>query len=246
MADGKPVPKGCVYQARNTLNEKRYIGVSQRGVANRRSCHLSEARCNRGVVFAAALRKYGEDVFEWSVLFRSDDPSELFKMEQHFIREFRTKTPYGYNRTDGGEGRVGGLVSTATRLKMSLKMKGRILSEIHKKRLRKPKPPRTAEHAAKIAARTRGRKQAAEALAKITAANRAHNSDPIIRAKISKTLTGRKHGPMSEAQKEKLRQHFKGKKMPPASLNIAQTLRRPDEGESIRRKQRQRSVQQSD
>ncbi|MFZ1932815.1 MAG: NUMOD3 domain-containing DNA-binding protein [Thermoguttaceae bacterium] len=317
MPDSNSTPKGCVYQARNKLNGKSYIGKTNRILRLRKSGHFATVNAGSRCCFAGALRKYGREMFEWTILFCSDDAAELSRMERHFIRELNTKVPFGYNRTDGGDGAPGTAVSAETRAKMSVwqkgkrkfsdehkarisdankgrvitpemrakisaahkgrpnlarrgvpltadqrarisalqkgrrltkehrqhiarSLKGRIISEQHRQKLRKPKPPRTAEHAAKIAAKTRGRKQSTEALAKIVEANRKHNSDPTIRAKISKALLGKKHGPMSQEQKDKLRLIFKGKKKPPRSpehrANIAAARRGKKHSEATKAK----------
>ena len=63
---------GIIYGSRNIVNGKWYIGQTTVGLENRRRQHLSTARNNNchtyRCVFHDAIRKYGEDAFEWTVL----------------------------------------------------------------------------------------------------------------------------------------------------------------------------------
>ena len=60
---------GIIYGVRCTANQKWYIGQTTIGIEKRRYHHLRDTRnildyC----VFHAAIRKYGEDAFDWVVL----------------------------------------------------------------------------------------------------------------------------------------------------------------------------------
>ena len=60
---------GIIYGARNTVTEKWYIGQTTVGIEKRRRQHLIDARNNYDrYAFHAAIRKYGEDAFDWTVL----------------------------------------------------------------------------------------------------------------------------------------------------------------------------------
>jgi hypothetical protein len=52
-----------------------------------------------------AWRKYGDPVL--TILAETSDHTAAFLLEKHFIKTMNTKTPNGYNMTDGGEGIVG-------------------------------------------------------------------------------------------------------------------------------------------
>ena len=59
---------GIIYGVRCTVNEKWYIGQSV-NYKQRKHNHLNNARhISDGCIFHAAIRKYGEDAFEWVVL----------------------------------------------------------------------------------------------------------------------------------------------------------------------------------
>ena len=59
---------GIIYGVRCTANQKWYIGQSV-NYKQRKHNHLRYARHNRDrCAFHAAIRKYGEDAFDWTVL----------------------------------------------------------------------------------------------------------------------------------------------------------------------------------
>lgn len=94
-----------VYMASNTVNGKRYIGATSRGLAVRRSKHLSDAKAARPGcrVFNAAIRKYGADAFTWSILATISSHDDMMIEEVRLIREIAPE----YNITRGGNGVIG-------------------------------------------------------------------------------------------------------------------------------------------
>ena len=67
---------------------------------------MAHARYNHDrCVFHAAIRKYGEDAFDWTVMeegIKTHD--ELNEAEKYWIREKNSLIPNGYNMTIGGNG----------------------------------------------------------------------------------------------------------------------------------------------
>jgi hypothetical protein len=105
-----------VYRALNTRNGKAYVGFDSNW-PERKRYHLWAAKKNyerhKNVAFYDAIRKYGEDVFVWEVLYQSSDRDHtLSVMEPHFIAENRAFGD-GYNMTVGGEGTFGSKRGTA-------------------------------------------------------------------------------------------------------------------------------------
>lgn len=89
-----------VYQARNKRNGKRYIGVTSKGLRLRKSAHLRIAlRNGRGCPrFYAAIRKYGADSFEWSVLASFAIREFAYHHEFILVRDLKPE----YNAVAGG------------------------------------------------------------------------------------------------------------------------------------------------
>ncbi len=96
---------GCIYLATNTINGKQYVGQAQ-DIDKRKNGHKRDVRNGKGYVFHKALRKYGWDAFEWGVVFECQDKL-LNRWERYYIKRLNTKSPNGYNLTDGGEGTRG-------------------------------------------------------------------------------------------------------------------------------------------
>lgn len=97
---------GCIYLARCMVNGKGYVGKTTQLLEHRRDAHRRDAEKQSQFIFHRAIRKYGWDAFEWSILTEDDDDEWLFLMEQKWIKRLGTKTPNGYNMNDGGEGGV--------------------------------------------------------------------------------------------------------------------------------------------
>lgn len=106
-----------VYCATNKKNNKRYIGKTINGLEARKQGHIYTASKECETYFARAIRKYGAENFEWTVLEYHSSDKEAQKREAELIIEFQTQIPEnGYNITPGGNG--GSHRSIATRKKM--------------------------------------------------------------------------------------------------------------------------------
>lgn len=94
----------------------------------RRDSHQIESQQGSPTAFHRAIRKYGWKSFEWEVLKTCEDVEDLDPFERFFISRQKTKIPFGYNMTDGGEGGStfhGRKHSDETRLKISHINQGR-------------------------------------------------------------------------------------------------------------------------
>lgn len=106
-----------VYMAKNILTGDFYIGVDSYW-PKRKYHHQHLAKRGDGFHFHNALRKYGEDSFEWTILETVEDES-LYEKEKIWID---SKKPT-YNLTLGGEGRSGPM-KEETKKKIAEKLKG--------------------------------------------------------------------------------------------------------------------------
>jgi hypothetical protein len=110
--------------------------------------------------------------------------------EQHYIRRWGRQdanTGILRNRTDGGEGVLGKIISPATRIK---------LSDSHKGQSR----PHTPEQTAKIRSALLGQKRSPEQLAKLRAASAARYISPEARAKMGDANRGKTPSPEVRAK----------------------------------------------
>lgn len=145
-----------VYQARNLVNGKRYIGFTSRPLEVRARQHRSEARQGKGHIFHKAIRKYGPENFVFGLLADFDGDLEMAK-----LYEFEAISKYEpeYNLRGGGDG--GGPLHESTRRKISEAQKG------------VPAPQRSHAHTEetkrRISATNKGHPVSAETLAKMKA-----------------------------------------------------------------------------
>ena len=90
------------------INGKKYIGQTSKFYINDRWCqHKLSARNNHSGYLYNAIRKYGEDNFEFKVILKNIPIDKLNYYECLWIQKLNTKCPNGYNLTDGGEGMRG-------------------------------------------------------------------------------------------------------------------------------------------
>jgi group I intron endonuclease len=130
--------KIILYMATNTVNGKRYIGITKRGLKVRRQRHIWTAHSGYGSAFGAAIRKYGKDSFEFKVLVVCPDFDYSKKVEIAAIDRFKPE----YNITAGGDGAVGFRHSEEHKAWISRHHKGKkfflgkTLTDEHKERIR--------------------------------------------------------------------------------------------------------------
>jgi group I intron endonuclease len=126
--------KGIIYSALNTINGKRYIGQTIQTLKSRRNAHLRKSSHNEK--FSQALKKY-RGWFLWIVLDTGSDQEELDTKEQFWIQHYGSHLDdYGYNLQRGGQS---GRHSDESKRKIGLAHKGKVVSDITRKRIRASK-----------------------------------------------------------------------------------------------------------
>lgn len=112
-----------IYLAINKLNSKIYVGQTVRQFEERKAQHLRDAKKGSDCPFHKALREYGEENFEWRLVYKADTLEELNRIEKVYIAWLDTLADNG----NGYNFRIGGCnhVSTDTaKQKMSEAKKG--------------------------------------------------------------------------------------------------------------------------
>lgn len=132
-----------VYVIENTVNGKRYVGKSTQP-AKRWTQHRINARNGVDSILYRAIRKHGEESFEFSVVEECESEAASFEAECRWIAKLQTHGEGGYNATPGGEGII---VTDELRAKWSERRKGK---------------PARPEVVAKRAASNRGKKRSDE------------------------------------------------------------------------------------
>jgi len=92
-----------IYKVTNKINNKCYIGQTIRSLEQRKHEHSRDIK-KFNIVFYRSIKKYGWNSFEWKVLEKCDTKEELDEMEFHYIKQYNTFIPNGYNMTWGGDG----------------------------------------------------------------------------------------------------------------------------------------------
>jgi group I intron endonuclease len=166
-----------IYKATNKINGNCYIGKTIQSLRNRKQNHKNDSfnRINRyNSYFHQAIRKYGFDNFEWTILVKTDSESKLNALEKLYIATYRKMSKL-YNMTDGGEGASGCIPSKETRKKMSIASKKHI---------------RNKEWGEKISKSRKGHIVSEETKEKLKQANLGKKHSEETKHKISKSLKG--------------------------------------------------------
>ena len=127
-----------VYLITNTVNGKKYVGVTKHGYQFRFHQHILESRTKyHKSILHKAIAKYGEDKFIVEPL-EIDVPDELLKeKEKYYIKLYDTfyVNKKGYNMTEGGDGMSGYLHTEATKARISSTLTGHKFPESRNKKI---------------------------------------------------------------------------------------------------------------
>lgn len=137
--------KGVVYMVTNSVNGKRYIGITTRKFSKRINEHkydsLSRKHSNKSY-FHKAICKYGFNKFIFEVIEEIFDNNyenlcnKLNDLEKYYIKYYNTYDKrFGYNLTLGGDGVRGFVMSDEQKKIVSKTHKGKKLSDEHKKKI---------------------------------------------------------------------------------------------------------------
>lgn len=150
--------------ATNKINGKSYIGQTIRSLEKRKREHITDALNDNknSMYFHKAIRKYGQDNFDWEILYECGNMEDLNKLEIYYIKLYNTYNN-GYNLNAGGNNAI---PSEETRRKISESTKGKNHSNYGKHHLK-------------------------ETRKKISEAHKGKHLSEETRKKISETLMGR-------------------------------------------------------
>ena len=118
---------GEIYKITNLTNGKCYVGKTKHRSVIRWKDHVTGYHPSS--LIHRAIVKYGVENFSFEVLERDINEDQLNGLEKYYISLLNSKTPNGYNLTDGGDGGLGLSVNEVTRLKQSKLRKGKPWSE---------------------------------------------------------------------------------------------------------------------
>lgn len=111
-----------VYEHKNKINGKRYIGITSQPVQRR--WKSGYGYCSQKY-FYNAIKKYGWDKFEHNILYSGLTDTEAKRIEQSLIDLYNTTSAErGYNITHGGDGSRGVIRSDETKRKIGDTLSG--------------------------------------------------------------------------------------------------------------------------
>lgn len=121
MIDPKEV-RYLVYKIRNTVNGKLYFGITKCGISKRWNEHKHNAMRNKKHNhLSLAIRKYGVESFDITLVCECSNEEEMYAMEKNLIAKHETTNRlFGYNNSIGGEvSSIGAKHSVETRKRLS-------------------------------------------------------------------------------------------------------------------------------
>jgi len=204
-----------IYKITNKINGMTYVGQTKNTIDDRVACHLGNF-----TYLGKALRKYGLQSFDISVIDFAKTREELSEKEKYWIKILNCKAPGGYNLTAGGDGMF--CPSEETRNKMSEAGRRRrglyFRSEKAKKNISKALKGKThseearkhmslgalgRRHSEETKNKMRGKKHTEETKRKMSEKHKGFVFSEETIKKMRLKATGRKH---SEETKNKLRE----------------------------------------
>jgi group I intron endonuclease len=118
-----------IYKVENKINGKVYIGKTVLNIEKRKIKHLNDAKNrNTNMRFHIALRKYGADNFEWTVIREANSKEELNQLEKEYIKYYKENYEV-YNVSLGGDGAALENLSDEHKRKISESHKGKKMSD---------------------------------------------------------------------------------------------------------------------
>jgi group I intron endonuclease len=192
---------GGIYNIVNLVNGKRYVGYTE-NLRHRKSQHKSSAKRLdiNNYHLLAAYKKYGIENFKFEIL-EECEPESLVVREDYWTTKLGSHLrTHGYNIKPTGTKSAHAIES---RIKMSLKNKGRIKSEAERRNISKALKGRklTKEWIEKMVSSRKGYKHSEDAKSKISKGNSGKIRTEECRRSISIRQKGGKH---SEEHKRKI------------------------------------------
>jgi group I intron endonuclease len=215
-----------VYKITNLFYGTSYIGKTIKTLDQRWLEHLKEALGGGSRILCRAIRKYGPDAFSREIICECTDHTDLNEMEKFCIAVFHTRSPLGYNMTDGGDGVVGLVFTKEHREKLRQASLGNKYNDGFKNFLGHT---HSEESRKKIGEAGRGRECRPETRDKLRAIHKGRVFSKESRQRMSEAMRGNKNGrftkgvpkskpvwntgkPLTEEHRQKLKEAWKRRK----------------------------------
>lgn len=203
-----------VYCHKNTVNNKCYIGWTSATIEKRWKQHCNSSRYGSKTYFHAAIKKYGDSVWEHHILQNCNNYEEACQAEIQWISDMKTcllndEEGCGYNQLPGGAGGRPGYkgpkyYSSITRKMMSVRAQNRSSELRYKVGSANRGKKFSQERINKMIIGRLGYKHSEETKEKIKSSNQGQKRALETREKIRLAKIGK---PMSEIAKAKAGKH---------------------------------------
>lgn len=122
-------PIYTVYKITNTINDKIYIGVHK-------TTNPNDSYMGSGIHIKHAIRKFGKENFNKSILFKYDNHKDAYLKESQIVTPSFVNDKSNYNLIIGGGG-INHIVSESSRQRMSESAKNKIFTKQHRENMSK-------------------------------------------------------------------------------------------------------------
>jgi group I intron endonuclease len=210
---------GGIYEIRNNVNGKQYIGSAKCFHTRFRKHKSTLLNGNHHAVkLQRAWDKYGSGAFTFSPILLCE-PKDLLMYEQ-LCMDALDAYKSGYNSTIKANSSLGLTRSTATRQRISKAKTGKALSEIHRQAISTGGKGRvkTAEERRKISLANTGKKKSPAHIEKMRQANLGKTYSDETKQKVSASLMGNSRAlgnVLSDKTRKLMSEAHKGKKQDP-------------------------------
>ena len=144
-----------IYKVTNKINGKCYIGQTRHSLQQRKNKHLVCVRSGVKTHFYCAIRKYGEENFDWEIVCSTNNKQHLNELETYYITKYDS-IKNGYNMVDGGDNNIMDIESVKTKhdeIMQSDEVRSKISQSMKKYRA---EHPFTEEHKRKLSEKAKG------------------------------------------------------------------------------------------
>ncbi len=203
-----------IYLLTDTTNGKQYVGQTTKTLGERLTQHRSG-----DLLVDRALNAHGWENVKVEILEECETYDELNRLEQEWIDVLETKSPNGYNLTDGGMGGPGHKLSKEAKQRISRKNKGRKHSEATLKKISKAvtKAMQDPELRQRLSEANQGKKHTDESRQKMSKTRQGKARDEETKEKIGVSNTGKRRTP---EDRQKMSEACKGNRGCHAVLNV--------------------------
>lgn len=186
----------CIYEIRNKINNKTYIG-------QHKTNNLNDNYMGSGTLLHKAYEKYGIENFIKTILAITETKENVDVLEKAFIKFFREEGKAEYNIADGGDGLDS---ETAKKVLNTPEIKFKISKGVSEYRKSKPMSEKQKKHVENLHELMRGKPSARKGC-KLSE----ETKEKIRIARAKQDMSWRKGKPLSEEARKKISESNKGR-----------------------------------